>query len=397
MAIRKLPSGRYQISFFDTERHKRREAFDTLREAKATLDERRGAVRKREYVAPAGIPTVKEAAVAWLEGKKISESKHGGPVKESTLEFWQNHIDRFIVPTLGNYRVDVVPTALVEKKREEWKTQGKLSGKTVNKILTTLDAIFQKQLALRTIGYNPVAVAERMARGSNEVGEGGELDIDGLEVRPEEVYNPMQLHRLINVATAGFNRAALEFYACTGARHGEGLGLAWRDVDFERSEIVIRRNWSGIYRNGEPIFTTAKSKHSFRKIPIPAELVLTLKKWKLQCPSSAWDLVFPKGDGRPQDRKAMWRALDAAIRAANNGVVESEKLPRHTIHGLRHSFASIHLANGTPITEVSALLGHANVNITMTVYAHFIPKMQTDSAARLAASIFQAHKEVATE
>jgi hypothetical protein len=44
--------------------------------------------------------------------------------------------------------------------------------------------------------------------------------------------------------------------------------------------------------------------------------------------------------------------------------------------------------NGTPIPEVSSMLGHANVNITLTVYTHFIPKMQTDSSSRLAAVIF---------
>ena len=68
---------------------------------------------------------------------------------------------------------------------------------------------------------------------------------------------------------------------------------------------------------------------------------------------------------------------------------ESEKLKRRTIHTLRHSFASIHLMQGTSITEVSAMLGHSNVNITLTVYSHFIPKMRTDSTQRFAASIFQ--------
>jgi integrase len=72
---------------------------------------------------------------------------------------------------------------------------------------------------------------------------------------------------------------------------------------------------------------------------------------------------------------------------------ERDKLRRLTIHSLRHSFASIHMMNGTPITEVSAMLGHANVNITMQVYAHFVPKMQTDSATRLAATILKASKE----
>jgi integrase len=103
-------------------------------------------------------------------------------------------------------------------------------------------------------------------------------------------------------------------------------------------------------------------------------------------------LVFPRADGRPQDRKTTWRAFDVAIKKANENGREEEKLRRLTVHSLRHSFASIHLMNGTPIPEVSAMLGHANVNITLTVYTHFVPKMQTDSSSRLAAAIFSGNK-----
>ena len=384
--IRKLPSGRYQILFRDDHGVRHRESFDREREARASLDERRIAVRNREYVVPAKIPTVEQAAKAWIEGKKVSESKHGGPIKDSTIEFWENHIDTYLVPTLGRYKVDVVGTSLVEKKRDEWKSLGNLSGKTVNKILTTLDAIFQKQLAIRTIRFNPVAVAERMARGSAEVGENDELDIDSMEVKAEDVYNPDQLLRLIQSAEPGFDQTILTMFALTGARHGEGLALMWRDTNFE--DIVIRRNWAGVYRNDEPVFSTPKSKHSNRRVRIPDELSLALKKWKLQCPASKWDLIFPRADGRPQDRKRVWRGFDAAIKKANQNAREEDKLKRLTIHSLRHGFASIHLMQGTPITEVSEMLGHANVNITLTVYSHFIPKMRTDSTERFAASIF---------
>src|SRR5262249_28511964 len=163
-------------------------------------------------------------------------------------------------------------------------------------------------------------------------------------------------------------------------------------------EVSIRRNWSGHYRDGEPVFWTPKSKHSIRKFSVPDELCLALKKWKLQCPVSKWDLIFPKPDGRPQDRKATWRAMGATVRKANeNAKDENEKLRRLTVHSLRHSFASIHLMNGTPIPEVSAMLGHANVNITLTVYTHFIPKMQTDSSSRFAAAIFSEKKPLSDQ
>jgi integrase len=390
--ITKLPSGRYQIDFRDANRVRHRESFDTLKEAREARDERRRAVRKRDYVPPAKVPTVEQGARAWLEGKKVSESRHGGPVKESTIEFWENHIDTYIVPTLGAYRMDCVDTTLVEKQREVWKGMG-LTAPSVNKVLTTLSAIFDKQLALRTIRFNPVKFAERMATGSIEVGENDEIDIDALEVRPEEVYGPDQLLKLIQSAEPGFAQTILTTFSLTGVRHGEGLGLMWRDVDFEQQEITIRRNWSGCYRDGEPVFWTPKSKHSIRKVRIPDELCLALKKWKLQCPPSKWDLMFPKADGRPQDRKTTWRAMDGAIKKANeNAKNDKEKLRRLTVHSLRHSFASIHLMNGTSIPEVTSMLGHANVNITLTVYTHFIPRMRTDASSRLAAAIFSGEK-----
>jgi integrase len=400
-SIRKLPSGRYQITFRDVNGKKHRESFDREKDARSTLDERRTAVRNREYVAPAKIPSVEQGARTWLDGKKVSESKRGGPIKESTLEFWKNHIDTYIVPTRGAYRMDCVDTALVEKKRDEWKDLG-LTAPSINKVLTTLSAIFDKQIALRTIRFNPVTLAERMATGSNEVGENDEMDIDAVEVRPEDIYGPDQLLKLIQSAEPGFDQTILTMFALTMVRHGEGLGFMWRDVDFDTKEINVRRSWSGRYRgdgeNREPVFWIPKSKHSIRKVRIPDELCLALKKWKLQCPPSKWDLVFPQADGRPQHRKTVWRAMDRAIKKANeNAKSADEKLRRLTIHSLRHSGASIHIMRGTPIPEVSAMLGHANVNITLTVYTHFVPKMQTDSASTLAAAIFSGQKVVSDQ
>jgi integrase len=80
--------------------------------------------------------------------------------------------------------------------------------------------------------------------------------------------------------------------------------------------------------------------------------------------------MFPQADGRPQNRKAVWRAFDRTIKKANENVVaENEKLRRLTIHALRHTFAPIHLMQGTPITEVSAMLGHADVTTTLRLFS----------------------------
>ncbi len=95
--------------------------------------------------------------------------------------------------------------------------------------------------------------------------------------------------------------------------------------------------------------------------------------------------MFPKEDGRPQDRKTILRGgLYPAIRRA-----EIKKLD---IHSLRHTYASILLALGTPITEVSAYLGHANPQITLQVYSLWLPRTKTDSVSRLAEAIFNGGK-----
>jgi integrase len=90
-------------------------------------------------------------------------------------------------------------------------------------------------------------------------------------------------------------------------------------------------------------------------------------------------LVFAREDGLPYHRNAVSKALDRAITKAG-----LEK--RLTPHGLRHTFASLLLADGVPVPEVSALLGHKDSYVTWKIYAHFVRKEST-AVQSLAASI----------
>lgn len=65
------------------------------------------------------------------------------------------------------------------------------------------------------------------------------------------------------------------------------------------------------------------------------------------------------------------------------------------MHALRHTFASLLLSQGAPITEVSSYLGHADPQITLKVYSHWIPRTKTDSISRLPGMILNAKKPTA--
>ncbi len=200
------------------------------------------------------------------------------------------------------------------------------------------------------------------------------------QVKEADVYNPEEIARLIQAAEPGLYQTAIMSIALTGVRSGEAMALQWGDIDFQERRLTIRRTWPDMYdKNGEPIFYLPKTKNALREIPIPEELVAALKRWKLQSPVSKWDLVFPKPDGRPEDRKTILRGLYRAIRKAG--------LKKLDVHALRHSYASIMLSQGAPITEVSSYLGHANPQITLSIYSHWLPRTRTDSVAKLAAAI----------
>jgi integrase len=115
-----------------------------------------------------------------------------------------------------------------------------------------------------------------------------------------------------------------------------------------------------------------------RVVPLPPELIRELKLWKLRCPKSVLDLVFAREDGLPYHQNAASDALDRAVSKAG--------IKRLTPHGLRHSFASLLLADSVPVPEVSALLGHKDSYVTWKVYAHFVRKEST-AVSDLAASI----------
>jgi integrase len=356
---------------------------DTEAGARQRLRQRLEEIGRNQFL-PSKTPLIREAALEWLEAKKITASRMGGPLKESTLLYWENHVKKYINPVLGDYRSDRVDTRMVENARDIWKTMG-LAGKSVNKVMSTLQVIFRKQIALGVLRFNPVEAAARLASQPKEPGEEWAYDI--FTVHHEEVYTPEELFLLLQGAKPGFDEVFLNTIALTMARRGEILGLMWSDVDLETKEIAIRRSWGGKYRDGKPVFWLPKTKSGMRIVPIPDQLVALLARWKLQNPPGTHDLVLARANGLPYPQSAAYHA--------HKNACEASGVRRLRLHALRHTGASIHLMAGTPIPDVSAMLGHARMDVTLQVYSHFIPQMRSASASRLADAVFSAGKALA--
>ena len=376
--IRKTTHGRWRVDFRDQTGARHRATFDTRKEAENGLGDFRRQINQGSFVAAKQVPLFREVAEEWFAGKR----EH----RPSTQAQWQAHIDRHLLPHIGNLRLDQIGVSGLEKLRDALRRSG-LSPQTVNKVLTTATAIFKLAVRRNYWTSNPAANAERLRVTTAELAEDGSRPgRDATRpVRAEEVLNPSELRRLVAAAEPGFYQTLFLTAALTGMRHDELLALRWSDINLQAGEIFVRRSLSWARLKGEtgpvrPRFYEPKTKSGIRTLPAPSELLSALRIWKLQCPKGELDLVFAAPTGLPTHRSNVLRyGLYRALRRAG--------LRRVDMHSLRHSFASALIGAGAPVTEVQYLLGHSSPQTTLKVYSHWFANTKSDSVHRFSRTL----------
>lgn len=172
-----------------------------------------------------------------------------------------------------------------------------------------------------------------------------------------------------------------------GMRRGELMGLTWADVDFDRGALAVRRTLTrgtgGVWITGEP-----KTASGRRRISLPPSVVEGLRRHRLRqlerrlALGPVWeerDLVFTNESGAPLHPNALaGRFAKLIVRAG---------VPRIRFHDLRHTSATLMLANGEHPKVVAERLGHHDVGITLNRYSHVTPDMQRQAADRLDAML----------
>jgi integrase len=131
-------------------------------------------------------------------------------------------------------------------------------------------------------------------------------------------------------------------------------------------------------------FKSPKTKHGRRSITLPPSAVTVLRDhWKAQQErrlalgmGKALDnsLVFATWEGKPRSSSSVTKEWSLAIAAT--------KLPRVTLHSLRHTHASHLIASGMDVLTISRRLGHGSPTITLAVYGHLFPNTD-DRAAQI--------------
>jgi integrase len=198
-------------------------------------------------------------------------------------------------------------------------------------------------------------------------------------IRPDEVYSASELKKIIDYAEPEFERALFMTGIFCGLRHGEINGLRWPVVEFKKARLFVSRSLTQL--KGGSVLEQPKTTNAYRYIKLPPELVHELREWRMKSPDKN-GLVFVNELGRPMTRKINNRLLAACCKRAEVRVL--------SMNNLRHSFASQHLIAGTPVLEVSKLMGHSTPDVTLRIYSRWCEREQSKSELALAGRIFGA-------
>jgi len=197
-----------------------------------------------------------------------------------------------------------------------------------------------------------------------------------IEKKRSSVWNETQIAQFLSVARSSRLYPFFVVAISTGLRLGELIALSWEDVDLRRGSVSIQTTASekgrGLARMG-----SAKTERSIRQVLLPS---IALDAIRAQKEASLASLalrrspyVFPGDEGGAlHGRNVRERYFKPLSKAA--------KLPKIRFHDLRHSYASLALAAGTPLKVVSETLGHATPEFTARVYQHVNATMQKDAA-----------------
>jgi integrase len=218
----------------------------------------------------------------------------------------------------------------------------------------------------RLIDYNPIRDAERPR-------DQGKED----ERKAISILSPEQIRNFLEAVTDQKYHTLFLAAIMTGARQGEILGLKWSDVDFSKKQISIKRT----FNMGS--FFTPKTKGSIRSIDLSPMLIRELAAWQLMSGGRNDDLIFPNKTGGPMNYSNM-------VQRHYRKALKDARIPQIRFHDLRHTYASLLLAQGENVKYIQNQLGHSSPTITLNVYAHLMKDSNQEASCRLENAIFQA-------
>ncbi|WP_457945403.1 tyrosine-type recombinase/integrase [Caproiciproducens sp. LBM24188] len=320
--------------------------FRTKSEAKTALKEFEANKTKGQLVIPKKT-TLKEWLDYWMENV-VKPNR-----QLTTYHFYKGMIDKYTSPLLGSIPIQDLKPTQIQKYYTQLKNQYKLSLNTIRKHHDMLHLVLGTAVKQEQILQNPVDKVEPPQKQHREA----------------KFYHLDDLKKLYQLVKNTDLEVTVKLAGGLGLRREEVCGLKWKNVDLDNKKIRIceARTIAGT----EIIDKDTKNQSSNRTLSIPAdivELLLTEKARQEKNKEYFGELyedsgyVVVRDDGKPYRPNYLSGKLKKLI--------DNSELPPLTIHGLRHTFASVANEQGIPLFEIGKVLGHSTPSTTGMIYTH---------------------------
>ena len=291
-------------------------------------------------------------------------------VKLTTYASYEMMATRIIIPYFETLNIKLKELT-TEDIQEFYSAQlERVSANTVIHYHAVIHRALKYAVKIKTIQANPAVNVERPKK---------EKFIGGF-------YDKKEVNVLFDIVQGNPLEVAIKLAAFYGLRREEIIGLKWNAIDFENSTLTIQHTVTECNLNGKHIEVasdTAKTDSSLRTMPLVADFreMLLAKKEKQEhyrklCGRSYCkeylDYIFVNEMGE------RWKP--SYLSDGFKRILEQNDLRRIRFHDLRHTCASLLLANNVPMKKIQEWLGHSDFSTTANIYAHLDYQSKISSA-----------------
>ncbi|GAB4154253.1 MAG: site-specific integrase [Planctomycetaceae bacterium] len=203
------------------------------------------------------------------------------------------------------------------------------------------------------------------------------VEMPKVELREMQPLTQEQAIRFLQAARQDRLEAYYVLALMLGMRQGELIGLEWSDLDVSSGTLFVRRTLNE--SNGQFVAGPPKTKRGTRRIPLPRKVLTALEDHRERMQAEGHreiERVFCDSKGGPLRRQNVQRRSFKPL-------LKRAKCPAIRFHDLRHTYATLALANNVPLRVVADTLGHSRTSVTMDVYAHVLPTQARDAATAM--------------
>lgn len=312
-----------------------------------------------------GLPVIVERQTVGQFLERWLEDVARPRLRPKTYHSYAQLVRLHLAPTLGHHQLSKLAPQQVQAMMNAKLASG-LSPRTVQYLRAILRRAIGQALKWGLVSRNVVLLTDPPR-----------------VTRPEiATLTPTQARAFLDAVKGERLESLYAVALALGLRQGEALGLRWQDIDFDGGVLHVRVALQRV--RGEPArLVEPKTRQSRRSLPMPAIIVAQLRahhdrqRMERVTAGSAWqgehwDLVFCTATGTPLDARHVVFYFKRQLRRAG--------LPDIRFHDLRHSCASLLLAQNVHPRVVMEILGHSTIALTMNTYSHVLPEAQRQAA-----------------